>query len=319
MKILVAGGAGFIGAFLCERLIKEGHLVVCVDDFSLGTLQNLANVENNGSFKLYAQDICDLEAMSDIFAREKPDYVMHLAANSDIQASAENPQIEYKNTYSTTYSLLENMRRHGVKKLFFSSTSAVYGDKQDIKLDENTPNLEPVSYYGAAKLGAEALISAYSHMNEFSSLVFRFPNVVGPRLTHGVIFDFMARLKQDSTKLRILGDGKQTKPYLYIDDLLDGILQFMDTPQGVTLYNIGVETATSVTKIADIVCGEMGLSSVKYEYTGGVGGWKGDVPRFNYCLAKIWAAGWNAKHTSDEAVRTAVKWEINRDRNETYE
>lgn len=307
MKILVAGGAGFIGGFLCEALVNAGHKVVCADDFSLGKKENIRSLSGTPQFKLYVQDICDIDAVSDIFSREGFDYVMHLAANSDIQASAENPQVEYKNTYTTTYSLLENMRTHHVKKLFFASTSAVYGDKQDERLDENTPNLAPVSYYGAAKLGAEALISAYSHMNDMAAMIFRFPNVVGPRLTHGVIFDFIARLKKDPAKLRILGDGNQTKPYLYIDDLVSGILRFIDAPAGVSLYNIGVETATSVKTIADIVCEEMRLPDVKYEYTGGSSGWKGDVPKFNYCMDKIYAAGWSAGYTSDEAVREAVR------------
>ena len=191
--------------------------------------------------------------------------------------------------------------------MFFSSTSAVYGDKRDEVLDENTANLSPISYYGAAKLGSEALISAFSYMNEISSLVFRFPNVIGPRLTHGVIHDFVERLMKDGSRLRILGDGRQTKPYIYVSDLIDAIIRFMDVPQGVTLYNVGVEGATSVTRIADIICEEMGLSNVKYEYTGGEGGWKGDVPRFQYCIDKIHNNGWKAKFTSDEAVRMTVR------------
>ena len=177
-------------------------------------------------------------------------------------------------------------------------------------LDENTPNLSPISYYGAAKLGSEALISAFTYMNDMQALVFRFPNVIGPRLTHGVIFDFMHRLHEDRTQLRILGDGKQTKPYIYVKDLVEAIVRFSsdtETKTGVTLYNLGVEGDTCVTSIADIICEEMQLEGVEYHYTGGEGGWKGDVPRFKYCLDKIHAAGWKAKYTSDEAVRKTVQ------------
>ena len=308
MKAMVIGGAGFIGSHLCDALIKDGNSVVCVDDFSLGTSNNIGHLRDDDSFVLYETDASDEISLDQIFEKEKPEYVFHMAANSDIQASASNPKVEYKNTYTTTFQILSCMRRHGIKKLFFASTSAVYGDKRDVMLDENTPNLSPISYYGAAKLGSEALISAFSYMNDMEALVFRFPNVIGPRLTHGVIFDFIHRLKDNPTELRILGDGRQTKPYIYVYDLIEAIMMFMDVKQpGVTLYNVGVEGATSVTNIANIICEEMQLDGVSYEYTGGEGGWKGDVPRFEYCIDKITSAGWKAKYTSDEAVRETVR------------
>lgn len=264
MKVLVAGGAGFIGSHLIDALLKEGHEVVCVDNFFIGTRKNIEHLADEPKFTFYEQDICDLEAMDRIFAEEKVEYVFHLAANSYIQASANNPVIEYQNTYTTTFNLIECMRRHQVKKLFFASTSAVYGEKMGSEVAENTTPLEPISYYGAAKLGSEALISAYSYMNDLSVLVFRFPNVIGPRLTHGVIFDFVKRLKDDPSHLRILGDGTQSKPYMHVYDLVNGIMQFKDVPQGITLYNIGVETQTSVTRIAEIVCEKMGLSGIPF-------------------------------------------------------
>ncbi len=308
MKTMVIGGAGFIGSHLCDALINEGHEVVCIDNYSLGTAKNISHLQNNIKFKCFELDASKENELEDIFAVEKPEYVFHLAANSDIQASAKNPDVEYTNTYTTTFRILSAMRKYDVKKLFFASTSAVYGDKRDVVLDENTPNLEPISYYGAAKLGSEALISAFSYMNDLKALVFRFPNVIGPRLTHGVIYDFMHRLRQDSTELRILGDGRQTKPYIYVSDLVDAIMRFKDkNDNGVTLYNVGVEGATSVTQIANIICEEMGLKNVSYQYTGGEGGWKGDVPRFKYCIDKINAEGWYAKLSSDEAVRETVR------------
>lgn len=308
MKAMVIGGAGFIGSHLCDSLLAEGHRVVCVDNFSLGTEENIRHIKNNERFLLYKADASRREELIEVFQKEMPEYVFHLAANSDIQASAKEPEVEYRNTYSTTFQILSCMRQFGVKKLFFASTSAVYGDKRDVILDENTPGLAPISYYGAAKLGSEALISAFSYMDDMQVLVFRFPNVIGPRLTHGVIYDFLRKLQQDPEHLQILGDGRQTKPYIYVADLVSAIIQLMKTERpGVALYNVGVEGETSVTKIADIICRELGLANVQYEYTGGEGGWKGDVPRFQYCVDKIHQAGWKARYTSDEAVRRTVQ------------
>lgn len=308
MRALVIGGAGFIGSHLCDALLENGHSVVCMDNFSLGNQDNIIHLIAESKFKLYEADATNREELHQIFEKEKPEYVFHLAANSDIQASTVDPDVEYRNTYTSTYEILYAMRKFGVKKLFFSSTSAVYGDKRDIELDENTSGLAPISYYGAAKLGSEGLISAFSYMNDIHSLVFRFPNVIGPRLTHGVIFDFIRKLQKDPLHLQILGDGRQTKPYIYVTDLVEAIIQFMDVKiAGVTLYNVGVTGETSVTKIADTICEEMGYKGVEYQYTGGEGGWKGDVPRFRYCVDKIHRAGWYAKYSSDEAVRRTVQ------------
>ena len=310
MKALVAGGAGFIGSHLIDALLVEGQEVVCVDNFFIGTKENIRHLEENRQFKFYEQDLCDLDKILEIFQAEKPDHVFHLAANSDIQASANDPLIEYKNTYSTTFVLLECMRRTGVKKFFFASTSAVYGEQMGAEVSEEAVALRPISYYGGAKLGSEGIISSFTYMNDMQTLVFRFPNVIGPRLTHGVIYDFVKRLKADPSHLRILGDGRQSKPYIYVLDLVDAIMQFKDAPVGVTLYNVGVESQTSVTRIGEIVCEKMGLSGIPFEYTGGRGGWKGDVPVFAYNLDKIHQAGWNAKMTSDEAVAKTVEMVI---------
>lgn len=321
MKTMVIGGAGFIGSHLCDALLGGGHEVFCIDDFSLGTMENIRHLQENEKFTLYETDAADRKALEEVFDKTEPEIVYHLAANSDIQASAVNPDVEYRNTYTTTVNVLCCMRKYGIKRLFFASTSAVYGDKRDILLDENTPNLSPISYYGAAKLGSEAMISAFTHMNDMRSLVFRFPNVIGPRLTHGVIFDFIRKLHQDCSQLEILGDGRQTKPYIYVADLVDAIVRFtlsddgreadVSKACGVLLYNLGVDGETSVTRIADMLCEEMGLRSVQYHYTGGEGGWKGDVPRFRYCIDKIHNAGWKAEHTSDEAVRRTIQEVLN--------
>lgn len=307
MKMLVAGGAGFIGSHLVDALLADGNDVVCIDNFFIGTKANIEHLKGNPHFTFYEQDLTDFDAVLKIFEAEKVDYVFHLAANSDIQASANAPMIEYQNTYSTTVVLLECMRRCGVKKLFFASTSAVYGEQMGAQVSEESVALKPISYYGGAKLGSEAMISSYAFMNDMEVLVFRFPNVIGPRLTHGVIFDFVKRLKDDPSHLRILGDGTQSKPYIYVLDLVNAIMRFKDAPKGVSLYNVGVETQTSVTRIAEIVCEKMNLTGIPFEYTGGRGGWKGDVPVFAYNLDKIHAAGWYAHMTSDEAVAKTVE------------
>lgn len=307
MKALVAGGAGFIGSHLIDALLKEGHEVVCIDNFFIGTRANIQYLKGVDNFRFYERDLTEFDKILNIFEKEKPEYIFHLAANSDIQASAENPMIEYQNTYSTTFNLLECMRRTNVKKLFFASTSAVYGEQMGAEVSEEAVALKPISYYGGAKLGSEAMISAFAYMNDMEVLVFRFPNVIGPRLTHGVIFDFVKRLKADPSHLRILGDGTQSKPYMHVLDLVGAIMRFKDVPVGVSLYNVGVESQTSVTRIAEIVCEKMGLSGIPFEYTGGRGGWKGDVPVFAYDLGKIHAAGWQAEMSSDEAVGKTVE------------
>lgn len=307
MKVLVAGGAGFIGSHLIDALLGQGHDVVCVDNFFIGTKENIAHLKSNQHFTFYERDLSEIGQVLPVFEKEQVDYVYHLAANSDIQASAQNPMIEYQNTYSTTFVLLECMRLCGVKKLFFASTSAVYGEQMGTHVGEDTVPLRPISYYGGAKLGSEGIIASFAYMNDMSVLVFRFPNVIGPRLTHGVIFDFVKRLKANPSHLRILGDGQQSKPYIYVLDLVRAIMRFQEVPQGVTIYNVGVETQTSVTRIAEIVCEKMGLTGIPFEYTGGRGGWKGDVPVFAYNLDKIHAAGWTATMTSDEAVAKTVE------------
>ena len=308
MKALVIGGAGFIGSHLCKALLDDGNEVVCVDNFSFGTKQKIAGFEGNPGFKAYEADASVFRELDGIFGRERPEYVFHLAANSDIRASASRPEVEYRNTYTTTFQVLSCMRAHHIRRLFFASTSAVYGDKRGLLLDEETSGLSPVSYYGAAKIGSEALISAFSYMNDMDALVFRFPNVAGPGLTHGVIYDFIHKLRKEPRHLQILGDGRQTKPYIYISDLISAILRFCDMQRsGVDLYNVGAEGETSVTRIADLTCEAMDLKNVEYLYSGGEGGWKGDVPRFRYCMDKIHAEGWKAEYTSDEAVREAIR------------
>ena len=308
MKILITGGAGFIGSNLTEKLLKQNHTIVCVDDFTLGTEENVAAYLENEAYKLVKADASEVEVLEKIMRENEIEYVFHLAANSDIQKSAINPGIDFSKTFATTYSVLECMRRCNVKKMFFASTSAVYGEKVDTLLTEDIGGLAPISYYGGAKLASEAFISSYAYMNEFDVMVFRFPNVIGPGLTHGVIFDFIRKLKDNPNELQILGDGTQNKPYIYVEDLVEAMIQFSFAGEkGVSIYNLGVEGSTSVKRIADFVCEAMGLENVTYQFTGGNRGWKGDVPAFKYDLSKIHAAGWKASHNSDESVRETLR------------
>ena len=304
-KVFVTGGAGFIPSHLEDILVEKGYDVWSADVMNAENARNIAHLMDRDNFHYLKLDITDVDALAK--ATEGVDFMYHLAANSDIQKGGQNPAVDYKNTFQTTRSVLESMRINSIPDMFFSSTSAVYGDIKG-KLDEMTGGLQPISYYGASKLGSEALISAYSYMCDFNALVFRFPNVIGPRLTHGVIFDFVRKLKKDPKKLQILGNGKQNKQYVYAIDLVKGIYDFSERIEdGYTLYNVSTESFTDVNTIADLVCERMGLDNVEYEYTGGNCGWKGDVPSFDYNIEKAKARGWKYTYTSTESVRETLR------------
>ena len=312
MNILVAGGAGFIGSHLIDSLLKEGHSIVCADKLVMGD-KNIEHLRQNPSFKFYEMDLAVADNADRLFKENKIDAVYHLAANSDIQKGGKEPGIDFNDTFLTTRTLLESMRKANVKKMFFASTSAVYGEMPDVKLTETTGGLMPVSYYGGAKFASEAVISSYVSMCDMSVVIFRFPNVIGPRLTHGVVFDFVKKLENNPRELTILGDGTQCKPYIYVLDLVDAIIRLTrEFKAGEQVYNLSVKgEGTTVTKIAETVVEELGLKDVEFKYTGGDRGWKGDVPRFSYDISKILATGWEPKFTSDQSVRQTVKDVIN--------
>lgn len=307
MKILITGAAGFIGSHICDFLVNNNS-IIALDDLSLGKEENIKHLYKHKNFKFIKQDASNIDEMDLIIKENNIDAVIHLAANSDIQKSAKNPNIDFDKTFMTTYSILEAMRKNNVKKLIFASTSAVYGEKENIKIHEDIGPLFPVSYYGAGKLASEAFISAYTHMNDFTTCIFRFPNVIGERLTHGVIFDFIKKLNNNSNELEILGDGNQEKSYIYVKDLVAAIMFVYDKANvGINYFNIGANGTTKVKKIADIISEEMKLKNVKYKFTGGSIGWKGDVSKFEYDTSKINNFGWKAKYTSDEAVKYTVR------------
>lgn len=306
-NVVVIGGAGFIGSFLCKKMIELGCLVVCYDNLMRGKIENITHLIDKTNFIFIHADANDVQTLKKIIVDNKIDYIFHLAANSDIQASAEDPSIEFSATSQTTWSILCAMKETGVKNLFFASTSAVYGELVNEKPFKEEDTLNPISYYGSAKMASEAYIRAFSYMNGFNSLIFRFPNVIGPNLTHGVFFDFIKRLKDNPKQLAVLGDGTQCKPYMHVKDLVDAILLLCWNNKGVNTFNVGVETATYVKTIAEMVVSEMNLKDCNIVYGTSNVGWKGDVPKFAYCLDKIHSTGWKASMTSDEAALETIK------------
>jgi len=303
MNVLVTGGAGFIGSHVVDMLIDKGHNIIVIDNMS--QCNNLCHLSKNPRLNVIKADLNDSSKLKDCM--KNVDVVYHLAANSDIRCGGQNPDLDFKNTLLTTKNVLDAMIYNDVKKIFFSSTSAVYGDRPGISLKEDIGGLAPVSYYGAAKLASEALISSYVHMNDMNALVFRFPNVIGLRLTHGVIFDFIKKLKNDSKKLEILGDGNQVKEYIHVHDLVSAIATVpMPSDSKVEIFNVGTESTTSVKQIADIVCDALNHKNVEYLFTGGNVGWKGDVPMFKYDISKIKKAGWKYQYSSTEAVKKTL-------------
>ncbi len=311
MKVLIAGGAGFIGSHLVDSLIKENEITVA-DKLVFGD-KNIRHLSKSKNFEFINCDIANYDQIENVFSKNQFDVVYHLAANSDIQKGGKEPNIDYRDTFLTTRNLLDCMRKYNVKNIFFSSTSAVYGNKTEVELSENTGDLRPISYYGGCKLASEALISSYVSMCDMNAIIFRFPNVIGPRLTHGVIYDFINKLRKNPNVLDILGDGKQCKPYIYVLDLVEIICKLTHKfKSGEEIYNISVESdGTTVFQIANFVVEEMGLKNVEFTYTGGNVGWKGDVPKFKYNIDKVLSTGWKPKFTSDEAVRQTIKDVLN--------
>ena len=307
MRVLVTGGAGFIGSHLCDRLVQRGDQVWCVDNFHLGRQRNIAHLDGSPQFTFVQMDVLDRPALGALFADAKFDAVFHMAANSDIAAGNADAGLDLKLNQLTTLAVLEAMRTHGTKQLFFASTSAIFGEV-DQMLKEDFGPLQPISFYGASKLGAEAYISVYAHTLGIRSVVLRFPNVVGERATHGVIYDFLRKLNTNAERLEVLGDGRQAKPYLYVGDLIDAIFVAWDKGSSpLAVYHAAGTGVTSVREIAEIVVAAAGRPDTKIAYTGGDRGWPGDVPRFQYDTSRLEAAGWRPQRHSTEAVRFAVE------------
>ncbi len=310
MKAFVTGGSGFIGSHLVDKLMDRGYTVTVYDNLSSGKKQFLEQHFKKNNFSFIEGDLLDLEKLKNSIKNH--DVVFHIAANPFVRLGEKQTRLDLEQGAIATYNVLESMRLNDIKKIVFSSSSVVYAETPPIAIPENYGPTLPISLYGAGKLAAEGLISAFCGTFDFQAWILRFANVVGIRGTHGVIVDFIDKLKKKPHELEILGDGKQKKPYLHATDVVDGILFVFDhSNEQINLFNIGCDSNTTVTRIAEMVVEEMGLKNVKFKYTGGKRGWAGDVPRFQLSIEKIKKLGWKPRYTSDEAVRKAIREILN--------
>lgn len=304
----VCGGAGFIGSHLVRKIFSEekNARVIIYDNFSSGSMRYLDQIKGNKNLKIIKADIKGLNKL--LKAMRGADIVYHFASNPDIAKAITQPDIDFWEGTYLTNNVLEAMRKNNVKKLLYASGSGVYGDAGIRQVNEDYAPLVPISTYGASKLSCEALISAYCHMFDTDACSFRFANVVGPRQTHGVGLDFIRKLMKTPQQLTILGDGKQSKSYIYVDDAINAMrLLENNMPRLFSCYNVATPDYLTVKEIADIVIEVMGLKEVKYEYSGGDRGWKGDVPKVRLNTEKIRNLGWENKHTSRDAMYLSIK------------
>ncbi|HDM36898.1 MAG TPA: NAD-dependent epimerase/dehydratase family protein [Candidatus Syntrophoarchaeum butanivorans] len=309
--ILVTGGAGFIGSNLVERLLADGEDVVIFDNFSSGRRAFIEGLSEEGPsrVRVVEGDLLDTRAIEHLFEEFEIDFVYHLAANPEVRIGVDDPGVHLEQNVITTYNLLEGMRRHGIREIAFTSTSTVYGEAALIPTPEEYGPLIPISTYGASKLASEALITSYTHTFDMRAWIFRFANVVGKRGTHGVIFDFIRKLRANPRELEILGDGRQEKSYMLVDDCIDGMLfAIRKARDPVNIFNLGSKDTINVTRIAEIVVEQMDLKNVTFRYTGGARGWKGDVPRMMLAIDAIRNLGWEPRFSSEESVRAATRY-----------
>ena len=306
MKAFITGGAGFIGSHLVDKFIEKGYFVTVYDNLSSGKKQFLNKHMQNKNFKFFEDDLLDINQLKK--AIKGHDVVFHIAANPFVRLGEKQTKLDLEQGAIATYNILESMRLNNLKKIIFSSSSVVYAEVPNISIPESYGPTLPISLYGAGKLASEGLISAFCGTFDLQAWIFRFANIVGIRGTHGVIVDFIDKLKKNPKELEILGNGKQQKPYLHVFDIVSGMLHgFEHSNDQLNLFNLGCDSDTTVTRIADMVVEEMGLKNVKYKFTGGKRGWAGDVPRFLLDASKINSFGWKPSYTSDEAVRKAIR------------
>jgi UDP-glucose 4-epimerase len=296
-RVVVTGGAGFVGSHLCDRLVADND-VVAVDDLSNGDADWVPDAAEFVEGDLTNPDVAAEAITADV------DVVFHFAADRSV-AGGDIQQYRLNNRLTET--VLDRMDEVGVSSLAFTSSSTVYGEAPRPTPEDYAP-LEPISVYGASKLGEESLLSVYAHSHEFTVWVYRFANIVGPRLQLGaVVPDFIDKLRTDPETLTILGDGRQEKSYMHVDECVDAMRHLVEHADGpLNVYNLGTRTTTSVTTVADIVADEMGLDP-DYEFTGGDRGWVGDVPRMRLSVEKLAAQGWESDQSSDDAVRQATR------------
>jgi len=310
VKIVVTGAGGFIATNLLPRLLGAAHEVHGIDNFFLGRRDFLARSQDSANFHFHEFDLLDRDRVVKVFRDVRPELVWHLAANSDIQFGTTYTDFDLKGGTLVTYNVLEAMRLTECKQLIFSSSGSIYGEPAQMPTPEEYGPILPISLYAASKAACETLITAFANNYEIRSWIFRFGNIAGPFPTHGVIRDFILKLQKDPKRLQILGDGKQSKPYVHVEDCLDGMMfGHRHARDLVNLYNLAVPDATSVNEIAQWTIEEMGLDAtrVKLEYTGGSRGWPGDVPQVRLDTKKMTALGWRPSMSSAEAVRRSIR------------
>lgn len=306
MKYLITGCAGFIGSNLTDKLLKEGHEVIGFDNFSTGLQEFLTEAKKNPRFTFIQGDLLDKESV--INAMKNVDVVFHMAANADVRFGTNHPHKDLEQNAIATFHVLEGMRANGVKRIAFASTGSIYGEAEVIPTPEHAPFPVQTSLYGASKLAAEGLIQAYCEGFNFQGYIFRFVSILGERYTHGHVFDFYKQLLQDPNKLIVLGNGKQRKSYLYIQDCLDAMLFAMEKAQDkVNVFNLGTDEYCEVTNSIGWICDYLGLKP-DLNYTGGERGWIGDNPFIFLDTAKIRKLGWKPKLSIKEGVTQTIKY-----------
>jgi UDP-glucose 4-epimerase len=309
-RYLIVGGAGFIGSHFTDRLLGDGGVeaVTLYDNFSSGREWHFQRHLDDPRLKVVPADVKDQDRLSETARRH--DVVIHLASNPDIALAASQPAIDFDEGTALTYHVVEAMRVAGCRRLLYASGSGIYGDLGELEINEDHGPLVPISTYGASKLAGEALIAAYCHMFDFSACIFRFGNVVGPRQTHGVGFDFIRSLIAEPSRLDIQGDGRQSKSYIHVDDVVSAVLQANAGAAGkYNVFNVATDDYITVKEIADLAveCAGLNAGQVEYYFSGGERGWKGDVPVVRFDTGRIRKLGWKCRHSSRQALRRSLK------------
>jgi UDP-glucose 4-epimerase len=304
-RSFIAGGAGFIGSHITHELINRDHQVVVFDNLASGDRSYLEDVIDDPRLEFVVADLKDADDV--VTAMCGCDEVFLFAANPDIARAVEEPGIDFWQGTYLTHNVIEAVRINGVRRIIYSSGSGVYGDRGNEEVDEDFGPLIPVSTYGASKLACEAMLAAYCHMFGLDAVTFRFANVVGDRQTHGVTYDFVRRLIEDPTRLRILGDGSQSKSYIHVDDVVAAMLLIADQGwSGYQVLNAGTGDYITVAEIAQLVVERMELPDVVFEFSGGARGWRGDVPIVRFRSDRLQAQGWNCRRNSREALIASI-------------
>ena len=301
MRALVTGGAGFIGSHLVDRLVTRGDDVIVVDNLSSGVIEFIQGHIDSGAVDFHNVDLKDLDSLKPLM--DGVDMVYHLAANPDIRLGTRITDTDLKEGTIATYNVLESMRLANVPKIAFASSSVVYGENAPMPTPENHGPCLPISLYGASKQAGEGLIGSWVGTFGLQAWIFRFANIIGERGTHGVIFDFIHKLKADPTRLEVLGNGLQEKSYMEVGDCVDAILHVIaNTNESINLYNLGSNDTCSVRNIAAIVVRETRCEGASIEYTGGDRGWAGDIPKAMLAINRLKELGFKVNYDSEEAV-----------------